>query len=417
MKKMKVTIIALLLLLSLALNLTGCTLPVRAENLMDGVDPKYVSTLGDLSSDNARVTDFGIRLFGATHENGRNTLISPLSVLCALAMTANGAEGETLEQMETVLGMSRNELNLYLYSYMSSLPRGDRYKLSLANSIWFRDDPAFNVNQSFLQTNADYYGADIYRSPFDRQTLWDVNNWVKDKTDGMIPKILDKIPDETVMYLINALAFEAQWSSIYETDQVRDGKFTKEDGTKQNVELMYDSVEVYLEDDLATGFIKSYSGGKYAFAALLPKAGVTVDEYVSSLDGSHLNALLSEPEYVTVNTSIPKFENEFESEMSQILKSMGMTEAFMPASADFTSLGTWSGENIYIGRVIHKTYIQVGERGTKAGAVTVVGMDKFAGSDPGEIKQVYLDRPFVYMLIDCENNIPFFIGTLMNVNN
>lgn len=417
MKKMKVTIIALLLLLSLALNLTGCTLPVRAENLMDGVDPKYVSTLGDLSSDNARVTDFGIRLFGATHENGRNTLISPLSVLCALAMTANGAEGETLEQMETVLGMSRNELNLYLYSYMSSLPRGDRYKLSLANSIWFRDDPAFNVNPSFLQTNADYYGADIYKSPFDRQTLWDVNNWVKDKTDGMIPKILDKIPDETVMYLINALAFEAQWSSIYETNQVRDGKFTKEDGTKQNVELMYDSVGVYLEDDLATGFIKSYSGGKYAFAALLPKAGVTVDEYVSSLDGSHLNALLSEPECVTVNTAIPKFENEFESEMSQILKSMGMTEAFMPASADFTSLGTWSGENIYIGRVIHKTYIQVGERGTKAGAVTVVGMDKFAGSDPGEIKQVYLDRPFVYMLIDCENNIPFFIGTLMNVNN
>ena len=414
---MKVTIIALLLLLSLALNLTGCALPVRAENLMDGVDPKYVSTLGDLSSDNARVTDFGIRLFGATHENGRNTLISPLSVLCALAMTANGAEGETLEQMETVLGMSRNELNLYLYSYMSSLPRGDRYKLSLANSIWFRDDTAFNVNPSFLQTNADYYGADIYKSPFDRQTLWDVNNWVKDKTDGMIPKILDKIPDETVMYLINALAFEAQWSSIYETNQVRDGKFTKEDGTKQNVELMYDSVGVYLEDDLATGFIKSYSGGKYAFAALLPKAGVTVDEYVSSLDGSHLNALLSEPECVTVNTAIPKFENEFESEMSQILKSMGMTEAFMPASADFTSLGTWSGENIYIGRVIHKTYIQVGERGTKAGAVTVVGMDKFAGSDPGEIKQVYLDRPFVYMLIDCENNIPFFIGTLMNVNN
>ena len=410
-------IIALLLLISLALNLTGCTLPVRAENLMDGVDPKYVSTLGDLSSDNARVTDFGIRLFGATHENGRNTLISPLSVLCALAMTANGAEGETLEQMETVLGMSRNELNLYLYSYMSSLSRGDRYKLSLANSIWFRDDPAFNVNPSFLQTNADYYGADIYKSPFDRQTLWDVNNWVKDKTDGMIPKILDKIPDETVMYLINALAFEAQWSSIYETNQVRDGKFTKEDGTKQNVELMYDSVGVYLEDDLATGFIKSYSGGKYAFAALLPKAGVTVDEYVSSLDGSHLNALLSEPEYVTVNTAIPKFENEFESEMSQILKSMGMTEAFMPTSADFTSLGTWSGENIYIGRVIHKTYIQVGERGTKAGAVTVVGMDKCAGSDPGEIKQVYLDRPFVYMLIDCENNIPFFIGTLMNVNN
>ena len=96
---------------------------------------------------------------------------------------------------------------------------------------------------------------------------------------------------------------------------------------------------------------------------------------------------------------------------------MGITNAFDGNNAEFGKIGQWSEGNIYISKVLHKTYIQVGERGTKAGAVTVVGMDKFAGSDPGEIKQVYLDRPFVYMLIDCENNIPFFIGTLMNVNN
>ena len=160
-------IISLLLVCAMAVNLTGCTMEVQAKNLMEGITPNNVNALDDLSSQNADVTDFAIRLFKASNENGKNMLISPLSVLCALAMTANGAEEETLAQMEEVLGMTTEELNLYLYSYMQNLPQGDKYKLSLANSIWFTEDERFTVNQDFLQTNADYYGADIYKAPFD----------------------------------------------------------------------------------------------------------------------------------------------------------------------------------------------------------------------------------------------------------
>ena len=418
MKKTRISlvIISLLLVCAMAVNLTGCTMKVQAKDLMEGITPNNVDALDDLSSQNADVTDFAIRLFKASNENGKNTLISPLSVLCALAMTANGAEEETLAQMEEVLGMTTDELNLYLYSYMKNLPQGDKYKLSLANSIWFTEDERFTVNQDFLQTNADYYGADIYKAPFDKQTLKDINNWVKQNTDGMIPEILDQIPPEAIMYLVNALAFEAEWSEIYEKHQVKDGEFTKEDGTKQDVKFMYGSEGTYFEDEKATGFMKRYKGGKYAFVAMLPNEGVSVSEYIASLDGESLNALLENPQYATVRTSIPKFETEYKVEMSEILKSMGMTEAFDMYNADFEGLGTSTDGNIYISRVLHKTFISVGEKGTKAGAATIVENKDGAAAEPTEPKEVYLDRPFVYMLVDCENNIPFFIGTMMDVN-
>ena len=406
-------LVSLLLICVISANFYGCT-SAQAADLMEGITPNEITAPGNISQGNAAVADFAVRLLRASNKTGENTLISPLSVLCALAMTANGAKGETLEQMEKVLGMTTEELNLYLYSYMNSLPQGEKYRLSLANSIWFTDHERFEVNQDFLQTNADYYGADIYKAPFNNSTLKDINDWVKERTDDMIPNILDEIPDEAVMYLVNALAFEAEWSEIYDKNQVRDGQFTKEDGTKQNAEFMYGSEGKYLEDKNAIGFIKYYKGCEYAFVAMLPNEGVSVSEYIASLDGESLRALLANKQRATVNTAIPKFETEYNVEMSEILSAMGMQDAFRSEKADFTALGASSAGNIYINRVLHKTFISVGEKGTKAGAATVVEMTDgmVAVIDP---KQVYLDRPFVYMLIDCKNDIPFFIGTMMDI--
>ena len=421
MKKIKfsLAVVSLMLILIMMLNFVGCSMNSRSTNLMENVKANNVSARTDLGNDSEQITDFAIRLFKATNENGSNTAISPLSVLYALAMTANGAEGETREQMEAVFGMSVEELNLYLYSYLNSLPQGEKYKLKLANSIWVKDEKQFNVNEDFLQTNADYYGADIYKASFDNGTLDDINSWVNKETDGMIPEVLDKISEDAVMYLINALAFEAEWTEIYEEKKVRDKVFTKEDGTKQDVKLMYSTENKYINDDKATGFIKYYKGGKYAFVALLPNDGVTVSEYVNSLTGESMVAMLANAENKTVLTEIPKFETEYEIEMSEVLKAMGMTSAFDEISADFNGIGVGAYEdsNLYINSVIHKTYIQIAEQGTKAGASTVVEMDEYGAEwNPETLTRVYLDRPFAYMLIDCENNVPFFIGTVMDVS-
>ena len=418
MKKQKflLTLWSVLLVCAMAINLTGCTSQVQAKNLVENMTPKEVEPTTDLSSQNDAVTDFALRLFQNTNTTTENTLISPLSVLCALSMTANGANAKTLEEMEQVLGMTPEDLNQYLYTYVRNLPQGENYKLSLANSIWFTDDERFTVREDFLQTLTDYYRADVYAAPFDNQTCKDINNWVEENTDGMIPEILDQIPPNAVMYLINALAFDARWSETYKKYQVREGDFTKEDGTIQKADFMYSTEHSYLEDDRATGFVKYYKGGKYAFVALLPKDGIDLSQYISSLTGDALHDLLNEPAYTTVYTSIPKFESEYSVEMSEILKAMGMTSAFDPATADFTDLGSSTAGNIYINRVLHKTYISVEEEGTKAAAVTAVEPGDGAAIEQEEPKEVYLDRPFVYMLIDCENNIPFFMGTMTDMD-
>lgn len=412
-------IIGMLLIGAITVNLTGCATEVEATNLMSGIVSYNTDVLDDLRPYNASATDFAIRLFKACEQNGKNTLISPLSVLYALSMTANGADGETLTQMEAVLGMTVEDLNLYLYSYMQGLPQGEKYKLSLANSIWLNNGIGFTPNRTFLQTNADYYGADIYEIPFNNKALKEINNLIKEKTDGMITDVLDYISPDAVMYLVNALAFQAEWADVYEESQVKKAEFTKEDGTKQKVELMHSTVSAYFEDEKATGFSRYYNGTKYAFVAMLPNEGISVSEYLATLDGASMNALLSNPKHLTVNTAIPKFKTEYSFEMSDALKAMGMTDAFDGNLANFGNLVTSSaGNSLYINRVLHKAFISVDEKGTEAGAATVVEVNELASDiNQGEdIKTVILDRPFVYMLIDCENNVPFFIGTMMDVN-
>lgn len=412
-------------LLVLTLLLTGCTgKPSSGEALMESVKPSQNSQelLADSQSngetsaepdwDYEQVTDFGMRLFRASFDEKKNTLISPYSVLAALAMTANGAEGQTLSQMDAVLGQSRDCLN----SWYKCGTDPDDDVLHLANGIWFKDDPGLAVKEEFLQKNAKYFDAGIYKAPFDDTTRQDINSFVEEHTHGMIQDILDKIPEEAVMYLVNALAFEAQWQEVYKENQVHDATFITENSIRQDMELMWSEENLYLENDLATGFIKPYQSknDRYAFAVLLPKEGVTVKEMVEALDGKQLQSLLANPQTVTVDTAIPKFEVEFDTEMSEILMAMGMTDAFDSNLADFSGLGASENGNIYLSRVIHKTFISVAEKGTKAGAATVVEVAAEAAMEE-EVKSVILDRPFLYMIVDRTSNTPIFMGALMNM--
>lgn len=359
--------------------------------------------------ENAEVTDFSIRLLRESMEDGKNTLISPMSVLAALSMTANGAEGETLAQMETVLGQSKDALNDW---YKNGTDKSSDY-LHLANAIFIKDDPALTVSEDFLQTLEKWYETGIYVTSFNDSTLREINGFVEENTNGMVKDILDKIPDDAVMYLINALAFEARWANPYNEYQVSERIFTTEDGREQTVELMYsEEYDVYIEDDLFTGFLKDYEGGRYTFAALLPKEGVTVAEVADSLSGDITDKICSRWGG-TVLTAMPKFETEFDTQMNEVLQAMGMTDAFDPYAADFSGLADYTGGNIFLNRVIHKTFISVAEQGTRAGAATVIEAAAEAAA-PEEVKEVILNRPFLYMIWDMEANTPLFMGTFMD---
>lgn len=407
-----IPVVTLLLILAVLFNLASCSVKVQAQDLMKEISANIVKGKETDNKFIANTASFSVELFKKSVTKDKNTLISPTSVLLALAMTANGADKETLAQMQTVLGkVPIDELNEYLRYYVKMLPEGDKVKLSIANSIWFKD--TFTVNADFLQKNADYYKAAAYRCAFDKQTVNDINNWVKQNTDGMIDKILNQISAEAIMYLVNTICFDAEWKEIYKSENVREGDFTAYDGNKQKAEFMSSHESYFLDDGKATGFMKPYAFG-YSFVALLPNEDVSIDDYIASLTGEGFINLLKNKTAASVDAYLPKFTYEYEMKMNDILKTLGMPDAFDAAKADFSKIGDTSSGNIYIGEVLHKTFISVDERGTKAGAATTVELR--LSSAPLISKTVRLDRPFVYAIIDNDTNLPIFIGTVTSMN-
>lgn len=387
----------------------------NAMDLMANIRPRSVA---GKDADDAFIksqTDFALRLMRAC--NGENnTLISPLSVMLALSMTANGADGQTKTEMEAVLGMTTQELNAYLHNYVNQLTASETIKLSIANSIWYRDADYLHVTPTFLQTAMDYYSADAYKAPFDGQTVQDINNWVKENTDGMIDGIIDEIKQENELFLINTLMFDAKWAQPYtQESQIQPGTFHAADGNDQNATMMHSTEYTYLQDANATGFLKYYEDYRYAFVALLPNEGVSVSDYVNSLTPESLLHTLSTQREATVFTAMPKFSYDYETVLNDALKSMGMPTAFDKDYADFSPMATADERNLFISKVLHKTHITVDVEGTRAGAVTSVAVDSATGALT-EVYEVTLDRPFVYLILDTETNLPIFMGTVMSVS-
>ena len=336
-------------------------------------------------------------------------LLCPLSAELALSMTANGAEGETLRQMEEVLGggIPIEQLNEYLRTYTAGLPSAEGSKLELANSIWLRTDrPA--PFEEFLQTNANYYGAGAFRAPFD--DLCDrINDWVKKQTDGMIEKLFSELPEDTIMVLVNTVLFDGAWQTAYEKKDLWEGSFTAYDGTNRTVTMMPSTEDVaFRGDDGTIGFLKPYKNPRYAFVALLPKEGVDILDYASTLNAGTLKAILRNPIHEEIKVTIPKFSFSGEQTLNDALKAMGMPRAFDAMNAEFTKM--FPGNDVFLSFVQQNTAIEVSETGTKAAAATGGGFVSEAYFPP-----LVFNRPFVYMILDTETNIPLFLGILTDI--
>ena len=240
-----------------------------------------------------------------------------------------------------------------------------------------------------------------------------MNAWVEKHTDGMIDAILPEgAPSEvTMLYLINAAAFDAKWETAYEKGSVRSDTFHSADGAEQDAEFMWGEENIYLSGHGATGFLKPYAGGRYAFAALLPDEGVTLAELLSGLNGTKLYDLINQHHYSKVETALPKFTGSTELELIPALEAMGITDLFDLSAADLRSMGSAANNSLYVSAVRHSTFIEVDENGTRAAAVTAVEANTNA-DDPGPKQQVVLDRPFLYMIVDTHACLPIFVGTV-----
>ena len=273
------------------------------------------------------------------------------------------------------------------------------------------EDNRLHVEPSFLQKNAELYHADAYSAPFDESTLRDINNWISEKTDGQIENMLDEISYDTVMYLINAVLFDAEWQDIYQKNAVIRDSFTNSKGKSETVDFMYDDEGIGFKLDGAVALARPYAGGTYEFVAVLPDEGTTPEDYLKTLDAETLLDAMSGSRK-SAFTAIPKFSLNTDTELSNILEGFGMKLAF-GGEADLSALGYSDRGPLYISCVLHSAVIEVNERGTKAGAATIVEVNDESAMMT-EL-HVTLDRPFIFFICDTATHTPIFCGIVNSV--
>ena len=368
-----------------------------------------------------RIADFSVKLFQNVFSSSTNTLISPTSLLAALAMAQYGARGLTQLELETVLGADADQIGDVLsIMYSSELGIDERiwkYKtVRYANAVWLCDDGRVQFDESYLNTCKEKSHAEIIKGAFDDTMVSKINDWAAEKTDGAIPEVVDSLPADQVMLLMSALAFNGQWETPYDKSDIIQHPFTTAAGTVQNVDFMKGEENVYLIDDEARGFVKPYKEGRYAFAALVPDKGIPLGDYIAQLTGERLRTILEKAIKHKVETLLPKFEMEQHLDLRGPLSQMGLTDMFDREHADFSGIGTPADpqHRLYIGNVWQNNKIQVNEEGTKAFSITGIDTLCFSCIEPKPYK-VYLDRPFLYMIIDRKTNLPLFMGTITNM--
>lgn len=363
---------------------------------------------------------FAADVFSASYE-GENALVSPLSLYLAIAMVTQGAEGETKAELYSLFNLNDEEAAdtaLYLYNRYSE-EEAFKKIMNVANSIWIREKEDFSVKQDFLDVNSDFFGAEIYKSDFSYKAVDDINNWVKVRTGGKIKKVIEKIAEDVMMYLINTVNLEARWADAFDFYSSLD--FTDSDGNVKKVDSMNRTMSGYYDSGNALAFSYALENG-LAFMGILPNG--SIDEY--TFDSAEIEALFDgfKSGYYDeendnlygyeVHAALPKFSYSCEIDMKESLQNMGIEKPFDKWEADFSGICDET-YRLWIENIAQRTYIDVNKDGVSAAAATVIEMPgKTSPGRPETIEEVniILDRPFIYMIYDGNNNLPLFIGSV-----
>ena len=391
------------------LNANELTAGLTDESYAPGnqVSTEFIDSYKDFT---ARLSDVMLE----ASKGDKNFLVSPLSVMTCFTMATNGAANETLKQMEQALGgdLTIDEISPNLSAYLEYLSEKAPKTFSTANSLWLNENFSMSerIRDDFLKKSINYFDAAVYKTIFDDKALTDINNWVSDKTNKMIPRILDELAPDSAMILLNALYFDASWREPFFTSNTKEATFTAADGTEETAQMMGGTAEYYVSGDNFTGFMKEYRDTPFVFAALLPNEGMTADVLLKSLSGSDYTAFYKNASQEQVSVNLPKFEFDADYLLNDSMQALGMTDAFDQVKADFS--GVTGDTSLYIGQAIHKTRIEVTEGGTRAAAVTAIDMRL-----KGVLiqKRVVLDRPFVFMILDTTQGLPIFVGTVNHI--
>ena len=358
---------------------------------------------------------FALELLRRSRSEGENTLVSPLSVTLALGMTANGAAQDTLAEFEALFGLERDDLNSLCARFLADYAKlGGSTQATLVNSLWA--DPEAALANGFVLRCQETYGAQLFQQDLqDPETVKAVNGWVSEATRGLIPSVVDRFSEDTVLALVNAVYLKNQFQRPFKTPtQDWELDFTAADGTVTHPKGMSNGTrqEEYIAAEKGHGVVLPYDDGRLGLLLMLPDEGTSLDAYLAEWDGDTVPGLLSARQETLVSLTCPKFKTEWSGSLSDSLRSMGLETAFDPGRADFSAMGSAQGRPLYIGDVIHKTAFELNEKGTEAAAVTAVMMAPTAAMPPQDMVYLRFDRPFVYGIVDLELGLPLFLGTM-----
>jgi len=354
----------------------------------------------------------GMRLLAELSKSdpGGNIFVSPTSVCLALSMTANGATGETLDEMAALLadeGASLEDLNRANAALRSSLEGAD-VELSIANALWRR--AGFPLRQAFVKANAERYAAALEEADFSDPSAVDaINTWVAEETRGKIESIVERIPSETMLYILNAVYFKGLWSDPFDPERTRPLPFTKADGSVIEHPMMTESGRYrYYEADGIQSISLPYGEGRLAMVVVLPPADAPVDAFVRGLNEEDWERWVGGQRKREGEIVLPRFTIGYGAKLNDALTALGMVRAFDADAADFSAMSEFP---LFIDEVLHKTFVEVNEEGTEAAAVTSVGMALTAVAPSHRFRMV-VDRPFVCAIRDGETGALLFLGVI-----
>lgn len=362
-------------------------------------------------------TTFGFKLFAevAKQDAGKNVFISPASVGLALAMTYNGAVGETKQGMERALeirGMNHLELNRAYAQLKAALESADpKVQLSIANSLWGKKGITFNPD--FLQRNKQYYGAEVTALDFgDPSAPATINSWVANKTKGKIDKIIDNIDAQSILFLINAIYFKGTWAAEFDKAKTKEDQFTTGAGNQKRHPMMHQSGKYsYYEGKAFQAVSLPYGAGRVSMYIFLPAQNVSLEAFQKSLTAANWDAWMKEFAETKGEIAVPRFKVEYEIGLNEALKALGMGIAFDPDRANFRGIVETS-QNAFISRVKHKTFAEVNEEGTEAAAVTSVEVSVTSVMQPRKTFRMVVDHPFFCAIRDNKTGTLLFMGSI-----
>ncbi|NEP86138.1 MAG: serpin family protein, partial [Okeania sp. SIO2C2] len=359
---------------------------------------------------------FAFQLFSEIQksQSNKNIFISPSSIAIALSMTYNGAEGKTRDAMTKALnfqGMSLeevNQANKELGILLNSL--NPDIKLDIANSIWTKKGMSFEP--TFMQRNQNFYQSKVSQIDFEHPRSPEIiNNWVNDITKGKIDKIIEKLEPNTVMVLLNAIYFQGNWEQEFAEYSTKEQPFYLPNGTKKQHPIMFQSSRyLYYEDEEFQAVSLPYGEGGVSMYIFLPKEKVGLDRFYQILNEENWENWMLQFDYCKVNLGLPKFKTEYEITLNDALKSLGMEIAFNKNNADFSGMRPIPPE-LYIDEIKHKTFVEVNEAGTEAGAATSITMGVRSAEIPVDM---LVDRPFFLTITENDSGTILFMGEITN---